>query len=120
MRLIVCSTHVEVFELSAVRAAECELDMETPGSNKIFPDFSILRHGRAALRFGLCRRRAAEPGAQTIRLLFDEPQELRRISLVFEEDEMMRTQEFVMRWSSDPGGPFREIARQQWNFSAPE
>ena len=38
----------------------------------------------------------------------------------FEEDEMMRTQEFVMRWSSDPGGPFREIARQQWNFSAPE
>ena len=38
--------------------------------------------------------RAAEPGAPTIRLVFDEPQELKRISLVFEEDE-------------------------QWNFSAP-
>src|SRR6266699_1930085 len=62
---------------------------------------------------------AAEPGAQTIRLLFDQPQELKRISLVFEEDEMTRTQEFVLRASSNPGGPFREIVRQQWNFSAP-
>src|SRR6266567_8148296 len=63
--------------------------------------------------------RAAEPGAQTIRLFFDEPQELKHISLVFEEDEVMRTQEFVLRSSSNPGGPFREIVRQQWNFSAP-
>jgi hypothetical protein len=38
--------------------------------------------------------RATEPGTQTIRLVFDEPQELKRISLVFEEDETMRTQEF--------------------------
>src|SRR6266851_2804572 len=29
--------------------------------------------------------RAAEPGVQTIRLIFDEPQKLRRISVVFEE-----------------------------------
>ena len=63
--------------------------------------------------------RAAEPGAQTIRLVFDEPQELRRISLVFEEDEVVRTQEFVLRASSNPVGPFRKIVRQQWNFSAP-
>src|SRR5216117_2646344 len=40
--------------------------------------------------------RAAEPGVQTIRLVFDEPQELKRISLVFEEDEMTRTQEFEL------------------------
>jgi hypothetical protein len=63
--------------------------------------------------------RAAQPGAQTIRLVFDEPQELKRISLVFEENEMTRTQEFVLRASSNLGGPFREIVRQQWNFSAP-
>ena len=63
--------------------------------------------------------RAAEPGVQTIRLVFDEPQELKRISLVFEEDEMTRTQEFVLRALSNPGGPFREIVRQQWNFSPP-
>jgi hypothetical protein len=63
--------------------------------------------------------RAAQPGAQTIRLVFDEPQELKRISLAFEENEMTRTQEFVLRASSKPGGPFREIVRQQWNFSPP-
>jgi len=63
--------------------------------------------------------RAGQPGTQTIRLVFDEPQELRRILLVFEENEVTRTQEFVLRASSNPGGPFRDIVRQQWNFSAP-
>jgi hypothetical protein len=51
--------------------------------------------------------RAAQSGAQTIRLLFDEPQELKRISLVFEEDEITRTQEFVLPALSNPGGPCR-------------
>jgi hypothetical protein len=32
--------------------------------------------------------RAASPGTQTIRLLFDQPQRLRLISLVFEENEI--------------------------------
>jgi hypothetical protein len=32
---------------------------------------------------------------------------------------MTRTQEFVLRASSSAGEPFREIVRQQWNFSAP-
>lgn len=59
--------------------------------------------------------RAAEPGTQTIRLLFDKPREIRRVSLVFEEEETPRTQEFVLR----SGAPFREIVRQQWNFSVP-
>jgi hypothetical protein len=64
--------------------------------------------------------RAAEPGPQTIRLVFDQPQMLKQISLVFEENEISRTQEFVLRWSSDSGTSFREIVRQQWNFSPPE
>ena len=64
--------------------------------------------------------RAAESGTQTIRLLFDQPQKLRRISLVFEETEMQRTQEFFLRWSVDRGHSFREIVRQQWNFSPPD
>ena len=64
--------------------------------------------------------RAAEPGSQTIRLIFDQPQSLKLISLVFEENEISRTQEFVLRWSSDSGTSFREIVRQQWNFSPPE
>ena len=61
--------------------------------------------------------RAAEPGPQTMRLVFDQPQRLKRISLVFEEKETGRTQEFVLRWPSDGGSSFREIVRQQWNFS---
>jgi hypothetical protein len=64
--------------------------------------------------------RAAEPGPQTIRLVFDHPQRLKRIALVFEEKETARTQEFVLRWSSDGGSSFREIVRQQWNFSPAE
>jgi len=64
--------------------------------------------------------RAAEAGTQTIRLIFDEPQNLRRIWLVFDESENARTQEFVLRWSSDSGNSFREIVRQQWNFSPPD
>ena len=64
--------------------------------------------------------RAADPGSQTIRLIFDQPQRLKLISLVFEEKENARTQEFVLRWSSDGGSSFREIVRQQWNFSPPQ
>jgi hypothetical protein len=63
--------------------------------------------------------RAGEPGLQTIRLLFDQPQKLKRIWLVFEETEVQRTQEFVLRWSPDGGRSFQEIVRQQWNFSPP-
>jgi hypothetical protein len=64
--------------------------------------------------------RAADTGTQRIRLIFDEPQKLRRIWLVFEDSENVRTQEFVLRWSSDNGNSFREIVRQQWNFSPPD
>jgi hypothetical protein len=63
--------------------------------------------------------RAADSGTQTIRLIFDQPQRLTRIALVFEETETSRTQEFVLRWSGDGGLSFREIVRQQWNFSPP-
>ena len=63
--------------------------------------------------------RAAQPGEQTIRLLFDEPLQLGRVHLVFQEDERERTQEFVLRWSPDGGQTYREIVRQQYNFSPP-
>jgi hypothetical protein len=61
--------------------------------------------------------RAAQPGEQTIRLIFDQPQRLKHIRLVFEEGTCERTQEFVLRWSPDGGVSYREIVRQQWNFS---
>jgi hypothetical protein len=65
--------------------------------------------------------RAAESGEQTVRLLFDAPQSIRRIRLQFEEPMGQgRTQEFVLRWSPGGGQPYREIRRQQYNFSPPD
>ena len=63
--------------------------------------------------------RAAHPGAQRIRLVFDAPQSLHRLHLVFSEAQHERTQEFVVQWSGDGGQSFREIVRQQYHFSPP-
>jgi hypothetical protein len=63
--------------------------------------------------------RAAAPGQQIVRLLFNEPQNLRLIHLVFDEHEQERLQEYTLRWSSGVGQPYREIVRQQYNFSPP-
>ena len=63
--------------------------------------------------------RAAQTGEQTICLLFDELQRVRSIQLLFHEDQQARTQEFVLRWSPDGGQSYREIVRQQYNFSPP-
>ena len=61
--------------------------------------------------------RAAEPGQQTVRLIFARPQQVRRIQLNFLEPTTERTQEYVLRWSPNGGRSFQEIVRQQWNFS---
>jgi len=87
--------------------AEVEITSEDPAH----PIEAALLPGRAS------GWRAAGPGQQTIRLLFAHPQRLRRILLTFVEPRTERTQEYVVRWSSDGGQSFREIVRQQWNFS---
>jgi hypothetical protein len=96
--------------LDVERAAIVEITSE----DRNFPVESAFLSGEAQ------GWRAAMAGTQTIRLIFDQPQRLKQISLVFEEKESARTQEFVLRWSSDGGSSFREIVRQQWNFSPPE
>ena len=63
--------------------------------------------------------RAREPGIQTIRLLFDHPQTIRVIRLVFKEKEFPRTQEFVLRWLPQGTGAWKDVVRQQWTFSPP-
>jgi hypothetical protein len=63
--------------------------------------------------------RAAAPGKQIVRLMFDEPQNLRLIHLVFDEHERERLQEYTLRWCSRGGQPYHEIVRQQYNFSPP-
>jgi hypothetical protein len=87
--------------------------VEVTSEEKDYPVESALVSGK------ILGWRAADSGAQTIRLVFDESQVLKRIALIFEETEIERTQEFVLRWSGDYGGSFQEIVRQQWNFSPP-
>ena len=63
--------------------------------------------------------RAGNPGKQFLRLLFDQPQRIQRLYLLIHEEELPRTQEFVLRWSRDYGQSYLEIIRQQFNFSPP-
>ncbi len=91
------------------RLAQVEITSEDPAH----PIESALRPGAGS------GWRAAQPGEQTIRLLFDAPLRLTRIRLVFHEDQHARTQEFSLRWSADGGQSYREIVRQQYTFSPP-
>jgi len=63
--------------------------------------------------------RAEQPGEQVMRILFDEPQKLGRVRLLFEEEERGRTQEFVLSWSPAGGQEYHELVRQQYTFSPP-
>lgn len=60
--------------------------------------------------------RANGSGPQTLRLIFDEPCDLRRIRLLFEEPHRERTQEFFLGWAPAAADEPREIVRQQWTF----
>ncbi|MCP3678044.1 MAG: carbohydrate-binding protein [Deltaproteobacteria bacterium] len=86
-------------------------EVEITSEDAAHPIESALLPGRAS------GWRAAAPGKQTIRLLFASPQRLLRIWLKFVEPSTERTQEYVVRWSPDGGQTFREIVRQQWNFT---
>ena len=92
--------------LNLEEIARVEISSEDPQ----YPIESAFTHGE-----GLGWR-ASQPGEQTIRLLFDEPTDIRRISLRFSEPQVERTQQFTLRWADNQTGPFREIVRQQWNF----
>ena len=63
--------------------------------------------------------RAAEDGKQTIRINFDSPQIVSRIALRFEENNIARTQQFILLWRSSRESNWREIVRQQFNFGPP-
>ena len=86
-------------------------DVEVTSEDPAHPIESALLPGRGS------RWCAAEPGQQTIRLIFTSPQRIQRIALEFEEPQTERTQQFVLSWSSDGGQSYRELVRQQWNFS---
>ena len=93
--------------LNVDRLADVEVSSEDPAH----PIEDALLSGRTS------GWRAGRPGAQTIRLLFAQPQRVRRIRLHFVEPDCERTQEYLLRWSPDGGKTFLDIVRQQWNFS---
>jgi hypothetical protein len=88
--------------LEVERAAIVEITSE----DKNFPVESAFASGETQ------GWRAAMAGTQTIRLIFDQPQRLKKISFVFEEKETARTQEFVLRWSSKAQPFFAHYQRQ--------
>ena len=85
--------------------------VEVTSEEEAFPIESALLPGKVS------EWRASGQGKQMIRLFFDNPQRLQWIRLKFEELEIERSQEYVLRWSPDGGQSYQEIIRQQWNFS---
>jgi hypothetical protein len=68
---------------------------------------------------GASRWIAAESGEQTLILAFDTPQTIRKIRVEVEEPEISRTQEMAISISQDGGQTYRELLRQEYNFSPP-
>lgn len=93
--------------LDIEQVAKVEVTSEDPN----FPIESALVSGKEP------GWRAAARGEQFIRVVFDKKTDLGRIRLEFSETETERTQEFTLRWSAEPDGPFSQIVRQQWTFS---
>jgi hypothetical protein len=62
---------------------------------------------------------AEGPGEQTVILVFDTPQAIRTIGLEVEEPAVSRTQELSVSISHDGGRTYRELVRQEFNFSPP-
>ncbi|MDP3009174.1 MAG: carbohydrate-binding protein [Methylococcales bacterium] len=87
--------------------------VEISSENQEYPIESALVDGSEA------GWRAACSGEQTIRLIFDQPQTIKQIALLYDEQEQSRTQEFVLLWRMDNEDLFREILRQQYHFSPP-
>lgn len=60
---------------------------------------------------------AGQPGDQTLIVAFHHPQTIRRVTLEVEEREIARTQEVQLAVSRDGGVSYRELRRQEFNFS---
>ena len=62
---------------------------------------------------------AEQPGDQTVIIAFDTAQDIESVSLEVEEKEVSRTQELTLSASRDGGQTYREVLRQEFNFSPP-
>ena len=60
---------------------------------------------------------AGDPGEQILVISFHQPMTIRRITLEIEEREVARTQEIALSISHDGGKTYRDLRRQEFNFS---
>ena len=93
------------------------LDLEAVARVEVTSEDAAHPIESALLTIGATGWRAQSPGEQTIRLLFEAPQRIRRIRLLFREDKEARTQEFILRWSPAADASSRDVVRQQYHFS---
>ena len=93
------------------------LDLEALAGVEVTSEDAAHPIESALLTAGATGWRAESPGEQTIRLLFEAPQKLRRICLLFREEKETRTQEFVLRWSPTTESSWHDVVRQQYHFS---
>jgi hypothetical protein len=61
--------------------------------------------------------KAGDPGEQTITVAFREACSLAQVTIQVEEREITRTQEVQLAVSTDGGLTYRELVRQEFNFS---
>ena len=99
------------------RASEAWLDLESLARVEITSESSEHPIESALIPDRGPGWRAAQPGKQTIRFVFDHPIHIARIHLEFDEKKQPRTQEFSLRWLSEGGQSAQEIVRQQYTFS---
>ena len=66
---------------------------------------------------GATRWLAGQAGPQTIIVAFDHPQTIHRVVIETEEREASRTQEMTLSLSKDGGRTYRDVRRQEFNFS---
>src|SRR5881392_3595634 len=98
-------------------SANTWLDLEALARVEVTSEDAAHPIESALLPVGATGWRAESSGEQTVRLLFDAPQRLRRIRLLFREEKEARTQEFVLRWSPTTETLWRDVVRQQYHFS---
>src|SRR6266536_2570914 len=101
----------------SLSASTAWLDLEALARVEVTSEDAAHPIESALLTVGAIGWRAESPGEQTVRLLFEAPQRLRRIRLLFREEKEARTQEFVLRWSPTTESSWRDVVRQQYHFS---
>ena len=100
----------ELYKVPLLSLAEVQASSETV-------DHPILQAFDEGMGPGATYWKAGAPGEQTITVRFREPCTLAQVTMEVEEREIARTQEVQLSWSTDGGRTYRELVRQEFNFS---